>query len=69
MYDIISKFLFYFTELHDNLDDKKNVVEFDFLGKDSIRYVNQVPVEKPVGKLDHFFERIVYCYHSLKHFH
>ena len=24
-------------KLHDNLNDKDNVVEFDFLGKDSIR--------------------------------
>lgn len=28
----------------------KNVVEFDFLGKDSIRYHNEVPVEKRVFK-------------------
>ncbi len=32
-----------------------NVVEFDFLGKDSIRYYNRVPVEKRVFKnLRHF---------------
>ncbi|EDV21656.1 uncharacterized protein TRIADDRAFT_30199, partial [Trichoplax adhaerens] len=37
-------------KLHDQLEDKMNVVEFDFLGKDSIRYVNQVPVEKQVYK-------------------
>ncbi|KAE9550306.1 hypothetical protein FO519_006496 [Halicephalobus sp. NKZ332] len=36
--------------LHDELDGKKYVVEFDFLGKDSIRYQNQVPVEKKVFK-------------------
>ena len=30
--------------------DQENVVEFDFLGKDSIRYTNAVPVEKRVFK-------------------
>jgi len=34
--------------LHDHLDDNKCVVEFDFLGKDSIRYYNKVPVMKQV---------------------
>lgn len=29
---------------------KENVVVFDFLGKDSIRYYNEVPVEKRVFK-------------------
>uniref|UniRef100_A0A0N4ZEW6 DNA topoisomerase I n=1 Tax=Parastrongyloides trichosuri TaxID=131310 RepID=A0A0N4ZEW6_PARTI len=37
-------------KLHDELDGKNYVVEFDFLGKDSIRYFNQVPVEKSVYK-------------------
>jgi len=37
-------------ELHEQLDGKKYVVEFDFLGKDSIRYHNAVPVEKKVFK-------------------
>uniref|UniRef100_A0A0N5BN14 DNA topoisomerase I n=1 Tax=Strongyloides papillosus TaxID=174720 RepID=A0A0N5BN14_STREA len=37
-------------KLHDELDGKQYVVEFDFLGKDSIRYFNQVPVEKTVYK-------------------
>lgn len=37
-------------KLNDELDGKKYVVEFDFLGKDSIRYYNQVPVEKQVFK-------------------
>ncbi|XP_062986005.1 DNA topoisomerase I, mitochondrial isoform X1 [Elgaria multicarinata webbii] len=32
------------------LDGKENVVEFDFLGKDCIRYYNKVPVEKQVFK-------------------
>ena len=32
------------------MDGKKNVVEFDFLGKDSIRYYNCVPVEKQAFK-------------------
>lgn len=30
--------------LQEELDGKKDVVEFDFLGKDSIRYYNKVPV-------------------------
>ena len=33
-----------------DVGDKKYVVEFDFPGKDSIRYYNQVPVEKQVFK-------------------
>lgn len=37
-------------KLHDSLDGKENVVEFDFLGKDSIRYQNAVSVEKKVFK-------------------
>ncbi|KAL2085452.1 hypothetical protein ACEWY4_018772 [Coilia grayii] len=36
--------------LHEALDDQQWVVEFDFLGKDSIRYYNKVPVEKKVFK-------------------
>ncbi|CAD5208375.1 unnamed protein product [Bursaphelenchus xylophilus] len=36
--------------LNEELDGKKYVVEFDFLGKDSIRYYNKVPVEKQVFK-------------------
>nr|XP_056710187.1 DNA topoisomerase I, mitochondrial [Euleptes europaea] len=36
--------------LHPRLDGKENVVEFDFLGKDCIRYYNKVPVEKQVYK-------------------
>ncbi|KAG9347801.1 hypothetical protein JZ751_003816 [Albula glossodonta] len=32
--------------LHEKLDGQECVVEFDFLGKDSIRYYNKVPVEK-----------------------
>ena len=40
---------FSFSELHKKLDDKEYVVEFDFLGKDSIHYHNIVPVEKRVG--------------------
>uniref|UniRef100_F1KRZ4 DNA topoisomerase I n=1 Tax=Ascaris suum TaxID=6253 RepID=F1KRZ4_ASCSU len=35
-------------KLHEKLDDKDYVVEFDFPGKDSIRYYNKVPVEKRV---------------------
>ncbi|KAJ8920577.1 hypothetical protein NQ315_004716 [Exocentrus adspersus] len=37
-------------ELHERKDDKDYVVVFDFLGKDSIRYYNEVPVEKRVFK-------------------
>lgn len=36
--------------LHAEKDDQEYVVEFDFLGKDSIRYTNSVPVEKRVYK-------------------
>lgn len=38
------------SELHEEMDDKGYVLEFDFLGKDSIRYYNCVPVEKQVFK-------------------
>lgn len=34
--------------LYTKLDDQEYVVEFDFLGKDSIRYYNKIPVEKRV---------------------
>ena len=37
-------------KLHEKIDDKEFVVEFDFLGKDSIRYFNQVAVEKRAFK-------------------
>ncbi|KAL3860588.1 hypothetical protein ACJMK2_010688 [Sinanodonta woodiana] len=37
-------------KLHDELDGKESVVEFDFLGKDSIRYYNTVSVDKRVYK-------------------
>lgn len=36
-------------KLHEKLDGREHVVEFDFLGKDSIRYYNKVSVEKPVS--------------------
>lgn len=38
-------------ELHDEWEDKEHVVEFDFLGKDSVRYWNFVPVEKRVSEI------------------
>lgn len=39
------------------IQGKENVVVFDFLGKDSIRYYNEVPVEKRVFKnLKYFCE-------------
>uniref|UniRef100_F6RCY1 DNA topoisomerase I n=1 Tax=Ciona intestinalis TaxID=7719 RepID=F6RCY1_CIOIN len=37
-------------KLHKHLDGKDFIVEFDFLGKDSIRYYNKVPVLKQVFK-------------------
>lgn len=37
-------------QLHKNLNGKECVVIFDFLGKDSIRYYNEVEVEKRVFK-------------------
>lgn len=36
--------------LHDEKDGKEYVVDFDFLGKDSIRYCNSVAVEKRAYK-------------------
>ena len=36
--------------LHEEKDGKNYVVVFDFLGKDSIRYYNEVEVEKKVFK-------------------
>ncbi|XP_076470580.1 DNA topoisomerase I, mitochondrial-like [Babylonia areolata] len=36
--------------LHEEKDGKNYVVDFDFLGKDSIRYTNSIPVEKRVFK-------------------
>ncbi|XP_072874559.1 DNA topoisomerase I, mitochondrial isoform X8 [Chlorocebus sabaeus] len=38
------------VQLHPEADGCQHVVEFDFLGKDSIRYYNRVSVEKPVYK-------------------
>ena len=38
------------SELHEKWEDKEFVVEFDFLGKDSIRYQNWVAVNKRVYK-------------------
>lgn len=37
-------------QLHEEFNGKEYVVVFDFLGKDSIRYYNEVPVEKRVFK-------------------
>ena len=37
-------------KLHEDYDGQQFVVEFDFLGKDSIRYYNRVQVEKRVFK-------------------
>lgn len=36
-------------QLYPEADGCQHVVELDFLGKDSIRYYNRVPVEKPVS--------------------
>ena len=38
--------------LYPEKDGQEFVVEFDFLGKDSIRYYNKVPVEKRVRMVD-----------------
>ncbi|XP_069477851.1 DNA topoisomerase I, mitochondrial isoform X2 [Ambystoma mexicanum] len=44
-------------KLYPKLDGQEYVVEFDFLGKDSIRYYNKVPVLKEVYKnLNRFME-------------
>ncbi|KAF7209959.1 DNA topoisomerase 1-like [Nothobranchius furzeri] len=37
-------------KLHPKINDQEFVVELDFLGKDSIRYYNKMPVEKRVFK-------------------
>ncbi|XP_035238565.1 DNA topoisomerase 1 isoform X1 [Anguilla anguilla] len=37
-------------KLYPEIDGQEFVVEFDFLGKDSIRYYNKIPVEKRVFK-------------------
>lgn len=61
--------------LHEEQDGKQYVVEFDFLGKDSIRYQNSVPVEKRVFKNlqlfmenkqaeDDLFDRLNVCIYS-----
>ncbi|XP_077595957.1 DNA topoisomerase I, mitochondrial [Stigmatopora nigra] len=43
--------------LHEKLDGQEFVVEFDFLGKDSIRYYNKVPVTRRVFKnLERFMQ-------------
>jgi len=39
-----------FTELYEELDGQNYVIEFDFLGKDSIRYYNKVTVDPQVFK-------------------
>ncbi|XP_041923896.1 DNA topoisomerase I, mitochondrial isoform X2 [Alosa sapidissima] len=63
--------------LHESLDGQEWVVEFDFLGKDSIRYYNKVPVEKKVFKSlkifmenkdpeDDLFDRITTTYLNKK---
>ncbi|XP_026858006.1 DNA topoisomerase I, mitochondrial [Electrophorus electricus] len=63
--------------LHHHLDGQDYVVEFDFLGKDSIRYYNKVPVEKQVyknlklfmefkGPEDDLFDRISTTYLNKK---
>jgi len=45
------------VQLHKELNGKENVVVFDFPGKDSIRYYNEVEVEKRVFKnLELFME-------------
>merc|ERR1712055_191110 len=43
--------------LHKEKDGKEYVVEFDFLGKDSIRYHNEVAVEKTCFQKSHPVQR------------
>lgn len=38
-------------KLYPENEGQEYVVEFDFLGKDSIRYYNRVPVEKRVSAI------------------
>lgn len=38
-------------KLYPENEGQEYVVEFDFLGKDSIRYYNRVPVEKRVSTI------------------
>lgn len=63
-------------ELHEEKDGKDYVVVFDFLGKDSIRYYNEVPVEKRVfknlqlfmenkKKADDLFDRLIFLHFFL----
>lgn len=47
-------------KLYPEIDGQEYVVEFDFLGKDSIRYYNKVPVEKRVPVLPFHF--ILKCF-------
>lgn len=49
-------------KLYPEIDGQEFVVEFDFLGKDSIRYYNKVPVEKRVPVLPFPFVFDVVCY-------
>lgn len=42
-------------KLYPENDGQEFVVEFDFLGKDSIRYYNKVPVEKRVRSASVFY--------------
>lgn len=48
-------------KLYPEIDGQEYVVEFDFLGKDSIRYYNKVPVEKrvPLPPLGRLFRRFL----------
>ncbi|MCP9260382.1 DNA topoisomerase I, mitochondrial [Dirofilaria immitis] len=46
-------------KLHEKLDDSDYVVEFDFLGKDSIRYYNKVPVEKRTASLNKYLQSLM----------
>ena len=50
--------------LHPELDGQEYVVEFDFLGKDSIRYYNKVPVEKRVSYCG-LSSLACFCFHYL----
>lgn len=50
-------------KLYPENDGQEFVVEFDFLGKDSIRYYNKVPVEKRVRTVKQCFFLCFKCAH------
>lgn len=53
--------------LHPQLDGSECVVEFDFLGKDSIRYYNKVPVISKVKEQKNRTKTLPYTHSFLPH--